>query len=294
MLKLLTQIFQPDLIARKVKGKKNVIVLLYHSPEADTFEQHVEYLNQYYRFISLQDLVDAIRTKDWSNIPQNALVFTFDDGHISNYDLIPIFKQFKITPTIYLVSNVVGTNNKFWWQEELELDEKESLKLLSNKERLKIIKDRKSTNNNINDNPVALTRDQIIEMSAVVDFQSHTKNHPIVTMLDDDELEEELKSPLNKLKDFDLEVKHFAYPNGDYSTREVEYLKKVGYHSARTIDIGWNNKDTDLYRMKIMGISDNASIPKLRLQVSGLFGWIFHIRYSGNFIGKKEIITPNH
>lgn len=294
MLDLFVRLFRPDFFARKFKGKNHAIILLYHSPEAEIFEQHVQYLIQYYNFISLQKLVDAICEREWSAIPPNALVFTFDDGHYLNYNLRATFKRYKITPTIYIVSGIVGTNRKFWWQEGLNPDEIESLMLLPNKERIKFVDNKKSLNNNACDLPSALTRLQIEEMSEIVDFQSHTTNHPIATMLDDEELDEELRTPIETLKEYGLEVKHFAYPNGDYASREIEYLKKIGYSSARTIDIGWNNKNSDPFRLKIMGISDDASIPKLKLQVSGIFGWIFHIIYSGNYIGKKKIITKTN
>lgn len=33
-------------------------------------------------------------------------------------------------------------------------------------------------------------------------------------------------------------IEHVAYPNGDYSNREIEFLRKCGYKSDRTIDNG--------------------------------------------------------
>ena len=291
MLDLLVRMLQVDFWARKFKGMNNVVILLYHSPQTNIFELHLEYLHRNYNFISLVQLVDAIHKKDWDSIPKNAIVITFDDGHISNYKLLELFKQYKIKPTIYLVSGIICTNNKFWWQEELGSVEKQPLKYLANKERLKVIEDNKIESQRINNSPVALTGAQIREMSPFVDFQSHTHNHPIITMLDEDELEVELKSPIKILRNHNLEVNHFAYPNGDYGIREIKYLKRCGYLSARTTDIGWNNISTDPFLLKVMGISDNASIPKLRLQISGIFGWVLHILISKNIFGRKKIIS---
>ena len=43
---------------------------------------------------------------------------------------------------------------------------------------------------------------------------------------------------------------HFAYPNGDYGSREIATLEAAGYKTARTCDIGWNDHKTDPYRLK--------------------------------------------
>jgi peptidoglycan/xylan/chitin deacetylase (PgdA/CDA1 family) len=292
MLEFLTTVFNPDYVARTIKGKKNAIILLYHSPDPEVFEKHVNYLKQYYKFISLDKLVKAIKNKNWSSIPANALVFTFDDGHISNYRLKEIFIRYQINPTIYLCSGVIGTNSKFWWQ-EFNAEEAQALKFLPNKQRLQLLGNVEKDGLAEEKEPSALTTSQIAEMSAYVDFQSHTRNHPIVTMLDKDELEDELNGPIEDMKAHNLNITHFAFPNGDYSSREIKYLAKCGYSSARTIDIGWNNLKTDLFKLKIQGVSDNASIPKLRLQISGLSGWIYHIIKSKNLKGKKKIISKN-
>ena len=66
-------------------------------------------------------------------------------------------------------------------------------------------------------------------------------------------------------------IEHFAYPNGDYGEREIEYVKKCGYKSARTIDCGWNSINTDPFKLKVTGVQDDASINKLCAQISGFF-----------------------
>ena len=62
----------------------------------------------------------------------------------------------------------------------------------------------------------------------------------------------------------------FAYPNGDYNNYSIECVKLAGYKTARTTDAGWNDKNTHLYKLKVIGISDDADLFKLRFQLSGL------------------------
>jgi hypothetical protein len=77
-------------------------------------------------------------------------------------------------------------------------------------------------------------------------------------------------------------IEHFAYPNGDYSIREIKFLKECGYKSARTLDIGFNDINSNPFKLKAMGVEDDASINILCGQIIGLFGYIRYFRY-GSF-----------
>jgi len=64
---------------------------------------------------------------------------------------------------------------------------------------------------------------------------------------------------------------HFAYPFGDYSSREAGYLKEWGYRSGRTTDPGWIDATADPYRLKVVAmVPDNASRNMLCAQLTGL------------------------
>ena len=97
--------------------RNKVTIVLYHNPDQKVFKRHIEYLNKYYNFITLDLLIDSIKCKNWSNIPNNSIVITFDDGHLGNYKLLDTIKKYKINPTIYCCSNIVGTKRHYWWKE---------------------------------------------------------------------------------------------------------------------------------------------------------------------------------
>ena len=62
----------------------------------------------------------------------------------------------------------------------------------------------------------------------------------------------------------------FAYPNGRYGERELELVRGAGFESARTIETGWNDPDTDPFRLRVLGMPDNASLNVVAAQSTGL------------------------
>ena len=43
------------------------------------------------------------------------MVVTFDDGHIKNHSLLPVFKKYQVPVTIFLCSGIVDTGKHFWF-----------------------------------------------------------------------------------------------------------------------------------------------------------------------------------
>ena len=123
-----------------------------------------------------------------------------------------------------------------------------------------------------------LTRQEIDEMSPWVDFQSHGQYHFRLPACDENTMREEITGSKKTLEAMlGKHCWHFAYPFGDYSNREAVYLKECGYRSGRTTDPGWNDRDSDPYRLKVLAmIPDNASQNMLCAQLSGLPNFAAH------------------
>ena len=272
-------------IIRELICKNRVTIAVYHNPKPEHFKKHVDFLSKYYNFIPLSFLVGAIYRKDWADIPPKALVITFDDGFKENYDLLGIIKKHKINPTIFLCSHIINTNRKFWFKSGFYNYHK--LKRISNSTRLKSLYEKMEFEPS-KEYPTrqAMDLSEIKEMMPYVDFQSHSKFHPILIRCSDDESKEEIEDSKEFLMILlNTEVEHFSYPNGDYSAREIEYVKESGYKSARTVDIGWNGINSDPYKLKAMYIDDDASTSTLSAQVLGFLGYIRYLRH-GSFNGK--------
>jgi len=112
-------------------------------------------------------------------------------------------------------------------------------------------------------------------MMPYVHYGNHTQFHTIVTNLEEEEFPAELNASQSDLEEIiPYRLDHFAFPNGDYSEREIKYLKQNGFKSARTTRVGWNSMNSNPFALKIIGISDNATLPKLKFQLSGIFGFM--------------------
>lgn len=97
---------------------------------------------------------------------------------------------------------------------------------------------------------------------------SHTVSHPMMTSLDDSQLNYELTHSKQYLEQLTGKtVKNLASPYGDYDARVIKEIKKL-YQSHRTVNAGYNSKDNfDIYRLKVQNILDTTSAEEVA-------GWI--------------------
>lgn len=271
--------------------RRKVSIVLYHDPRPDIFEKHVQFLSKHYNFISLNILVSAIKNRDWSLISNNSMVITFDDGHKGNYELLEIIKKYNIIPTIYCCSDIISTNRHFWWK-EVGLNEIEGFKKITNAERLNQLEEKGySLEKEYNDRQ-ALSLDEINDMMNFVEFESHTKFHPILTCCTKKEKKDEIINSKSNIESvFSNECQHFCYPNGDYDEEVIDIVKSSGYDSARTIDVGWNDINTDPYKLKITGITDDASITQVIAQLTGITMFLRYLS-KGSLKGLHKTIKP--
>jgi len=273
------------ILIRQFICRNKVTILVYHNPEPVVFESHIRYLSKHCHFLPLKILIEAIRERDWSSIPPKSVVIVFDDGLKGNRRLLKAFERYRLNPTIYICSHIVNTNRKYWFNSGFK--NHHSLKKHDNSYRLDRLKEMVDYEPEKEyDERQALSLEEIREMERLVDFQSHSKFHPILTNCSDEECREEIEGSKSYLEEMlDKPIEHFCYPNGDYSDREVEFVKKAGYKSSRSIDIGWNDMNSDPFRLKAMYVDDDASIDVLNAQIAGFFGYLRYMRM-GSFNGK--------
>lgn len=221
------------------------------------------------------------------NLPDNSLIITFDDGHKNNVELLPIIKIYSLMPVIYLCSQVVATNHPFWWK-CLNGNSAEPYKKCTNIGRLQLLKEKKLYYPKmVLSSPHGLTKDDINTLKNYVIFGSHTRIHPILPQCTQEEQWDEIANSKKELEALcDCPIEHFAYPNGDYNNYSIECVKLAGYKTARTTDVGWNDGNTNRYKLRVIGISDDADMLKLRFQLSGLSLWIQYL-LKGSFRGRK-------
>ena len=271
VVSILICLFGIPLLIRGWICRNRVAILLYHDVQPKVFARHIAYLSRYCKIISLDTLVSAIYNKDFSEILPKSVVITIDDGHAGNVTLLPIFKQYRIHPTIYVCTQIINTHRHFWFKIDRQSKvEKERLKRLPNTERLARLKQENDfkPEKEYQDRQ-ALNIDEMKQMMQNVEFQPHTQFHPILPHCTETECKQEVLGSKTDLEKFlGVECLHFSYPNGDFTEREIEIVKAGGFRSARTTDIGWNNIKTSPYKLKAMPISDDAGLIRFRAELT--------------------------
>lgn len=258
-------------LLRELVQYRRVSILCYHDPRPDDFARHLETLARHYSIISLRRFLDWRRRSDIT-LPPKALVITFDDGHRNNFQLRDVLRRFDVSATIFLCSAIVGTKRHFWWT-KAPSSRIAGLKQLSDRERRAALRAGGFVETNEYGERQALSGEEIFRLRPFVDFQSHTRFHPILPQCDDVRAADEIRNSKRELESrFGLHVYALAYPNGDYSARDAELARHAGYECALTIDGGYNTRTTDAFRLRRIPMHDAASRDELIVKASGLWG----------------------
>lgn len=259
-------------LLRELVQKSKVTIVVYHAPNQALARKHFEILKARYNVIALADYVRARQEGKVHSLPPKSLVITLDDGHQTNFELKPTLERLRLPITIFLCSGVVGTNRHFWWSHIRSTQEAQRCKRMQDAKRLQFLLERDYRPDQEYDDRQSLAVHEIAQLKHCVDFQAHTVTHPILPACADDEAERQI----NQCKQ-DLERKHnlkiyaLAYPNGDYSPRELELVRKTGFDCAVTLDQGFNDAETDLLRLRRIPLPDDASVNELLVKTSGLW-----------------------
>lgn len=260
-------------IYRQLFQRSKVSILLLHDPKVEDFKNIMKFLSTRYNFISFSDY-RAYRTGE-KELPDFPMILTFDDGHRRNYDLLPIFQEYDCKPTIFLCSAIVGSHRQYWFNQEIPSDLKKRLKRLSNKERLEALKEIGYEKDKVSAVREALSEEELNVLKDHIELEAHTRFHPILPSCSDKEATEEIITCREELKQrFNLDSRVFAYPNGDYSDRDIDLCKSAGYELAVTVETGLNDRDTPPFELMRLSINDSAWIPELAVKSSGLWGRI--------------------
>lgn len=248
------------LLLRETVQRAQTTIVFYHDIGPEALDLQLSVLGKRYHLIPLRDYAEALRSGRVDLLPPKSMVITLDDGLCSNYALLDVFRRHHVTPTIFICSGIVGTHRRFWISAIEGRDETERLKRVPDEVRLKALAAVGYTETASFPERSALSRAEITEMRGSVDFQSHTVYHPVLTQCSDERSRCEIVESKQMLEeDLGLDVYAFAFPNGDYSEREIEYVRSAGYQCAVTVDAGLNGANADPFRLKRLWISESAS-----------------------------------
>lgn len=99
-----------------MKGQKKITIIMYHyvrdlkksrypdikGLEYELFIQQLEYIMEHDTVITMEKLLDAYRSNDFSEIPENAVLLTFDDGYMDHYTVVyPVLKKYGVQGSFF-------------------------------------------------------------------------------------------------------------------------------------------------------------------------------------------------
>ena len=192
------------------------------------FEKHMRVLStRGMQACSLDDFIAWINGK--KQLPEGSFLLTFDDGFKGVYEHVAsVLQDLGWPATVFLVSQLIGKED-VWSQGE---------------------------------NPSGATYpllsiDQINAMrKAGFTFHSHTRMHPDLTILSDDQLAAELEGSRIDLEELlNEKVRYLAYPYGRYNEHVLKAARAAGYEAAFSTQPGFNRHGIDPFRIRRLDIS---------------------------------------
>jgi peptidoglycan/xylan/chitin deacetylase (PgdA/CDA1 family) len=260
-------------VLREVVQRDKVTIVVFHAPSATRATAYFQSLRTHYNVIALADYVRARSNGAARKLPPKSLIITIDDGHRSNFELKSLLERLRIPITIFLCSGVVGTNRHYWWFHTRPDGEAQACKRMLDAERLRFLLTRDYRPDQEYPDRQALSDGEIEELRAWVDFQSHTVSHPILPRCPGELAEREIVQSKTDLEGrYGFKVQALAFPNGDYSEREIHLARSAGYKCALTLEPGSNDQNTDLFLLRRIPLQDDASESELLVKTSGLWG----------------------
>jgi peptidoglycan/xylan/chitin deacetylase (PgdA/CDA1 family) len=204
------------------------IVALHDVPNAEIFRRKIEWLNDNYNIVSLEDILTGKNSKSQKNV-----AITFDDGYQNWLDnAVPVLEEFQVKAVFFTCSGMVGLNKS------------KSDKFI----RSQLLRSQKLT---------SISQSSLREISNnnLFEIGGHTCNHiNLGRTANEDDIMKQIKIDKELLEKWTgKELRWFAYPfGGKESFNDVvkDIVKRCGYASAFTILPNYVKKENiDLYEI---------------------------------------------
>lgn len=226
---------------RKALRGEHILSIYFHKPSAKEFEDCVRWLKgNGFIFLSTQDVYRIAKQRE--PFPKGGVVLTIDDGWSSNEtNIVEVATKYRVPVTIFVSTGPVEQGT-YWWSYVEEANKRkvsklslDNLKHVSNADRVASIEKLK--------HKIALPREamtieqvQKVAASPYITIGGHTLTHPILNNCSDKLVYDELSKSKQKLEKWiGKDVDFFAYPNGDYTEREILILYEQKYKLAFTV-----------------------------------------------------------
>ena len=251
-------------------------------PTQKWFSGLMSMLSSHFEVISL---TDAVARSQSGRLDHPTVSVTFDDGYADNYTLaLPVLEQFNIPATFFVATGFVN-GGRMWndsiietfrrlesgvyeidpaMNRKFELNGWESRRVaaaetirawkhLPPKERQSRVEELAVRVPDLpSDLMMTVAQLRALADSPVATIGGHTRNHPILASISDDEAAQEIEGGKSDLEDWvQREIMLFAYPNGkfgtDYLAQHATLAKQAGFTAAVATDWGTLGTSGDRY-----------------------------------------------
>jgi peptidoglycan/xylan/chitin deacetylase (PgdA/CDA1 family) len=290
-------------------NRRGCRILVYHrfGENHSLLAKQCEHIRRYYQPVSMRLVAQSLGTR--SALPDCALAVTVDDGY---RDFLlhgqPVFSQYEIPVTVYVVTGFLDGELWPWWDQLTYMFRRTQrtaisfagmdvlitgdllriidgvakvLKRLPSPERVAAIEELRrklgvELPNRAPSEYEPLSWGEVRRLSAMgVEFGCHTRTHPILSrVLDEAELREEIAGSKKRLDEqLGFPSLHFAYPNGtraDYDERSVAAVKQCRFASAVTVERVLNYEDADPFRLSRLDADPSLPVTRFVETLAGV------------------------
>jgi peptidoglycan/xylan/chitin deacetylase (PgdA/CDA1 family) len=102
------------------------------------------------------------------------------------------------------------------------------------------------------------------------DIELHTHTHHLSAASFEQTQDEIVRNRQALAEILGVEKTHFCYPSGEYTSRHLEWLPRLGIASATTCEPGFNESKTDLLQLRRYLDSERASDISFEAEICGL------------------------
>lgn len=265
---------------KRILNEGVILSIFFHDPPRRLFISCIRWLQRKgFHFISIQELHQYASGE--ISLPAGAVLLSVDDGWRSNLDnVVDVVNDLQIPIALFISTEPVQSGGGYWWSyvaaaKKLGISHwaVEALKKQNNEYRIKMLSAIRSS---IFLEREAMTKDELISIasSKYITIGSHTVTHPILPTCTDQVAEFEIFESKRTLQEWLFkEVNSFSYPNGDYSTREIDLMKKAEFQIAFTGSPGYLTRErlTNIHELPRFEILESASFVENICRMTGVW-----------------------
>ncbi len=171
--------------------------------------------------------------------PARSVVITIDDGYADNWFVAhPVLRRYRYPATVFLVSDYLGTDNR--WDQQSELTGRPLLSWSNVQEMLR----------------------------NGIQIGAHTRTHPRLTTLSSETARTEIEGSRAALEQgLGVPVLAFCYPYGDHNPAILTMADQAGFLGSCTVLPGLNSPVTPLHALRRIEIYGRDSLLQFAIAV---------------------------